>query len=105
MKSVIKIWKAKGQILEGIKNNIFKVDHIEEIAAERKKHCEGCVMFDGPCAFPGTNPCCGDCGCSLKLKWRSLSASCPLPTPKWKAVLTFEEEYMLQAKLRENESE
>jgi hypothetical protein len=105
MKSVIKIWKAKGQILEGIKNNIFKVDHIEEIAAERMAFCEGCILFDGKCAMPGTGPCCGDCGCSLKLKVRSLSSECPLAEPKWKAVLTFEEEYMLQAKLREDVSE
>ena len=105
MKNVIKIWKAKGQILEGIKNNIFKVEHIEELAAERKQFCENCVLFDGPCAIKGTGPCCGDCGCSMKLKWRSPSAECPLPEPKWKAVLTFEEEYLLQQKLRENESE
>lgn len=105
MKSVIKIWKAKGQILEGIKNNIFKTDHIEEIAAERMAFCEGCILFDGKCAVPGTGPCCGECGCSLKLKIRSLSAECPLVEPRWKAVLTFEEEYMLQAKLREDVSE
>ena len=103
MKSVIKIWKNKGQILEGIRNNIFKTEHIEEIAQERLNFCKGCLMHDGPCAVPGTGPCCGDCGCSLKLKVRSLSASCPLPEPKWKAVLSFEEEYMLQQKLRENE--
>ena len=102
MKSVIKIWKAKGQILEGIKNNIFKVDHIEEIAAERMAFCKGCILFDGKCAMPGTGPCCGECGCSLKLKIRSLSAECPLVEPRWKAVLTFEEEYMLQKKLRED---
>lgn len=105
MKNVIKIWKNRNQIIEGIKNNIFKTDHIEEIAAERMKFCEGCVLFDGECAVPGTGPCCGSCGCSLKLKIRSLSAECPLPEPKWKAVLTFEEEYLLQQKLRENESE
>ena len=102
MKSVIKIWKSKGQILEGIKNNIFKTDHIEEIAAERLDFCKGCVLYDGHCAVIGTGPCCGSCGCSLKLKVRSLSSECPLPEPKWKAELTFEEEYMLQKKLRED---
>lgn len=102
MKSVIKIWKNKGQILEGIRNNIFKTEHVEEIAEERLNFCKGCLMYDGPCAVGGTGPCCGDCGCSLKLKVRSLSASCPLPKPKWKAVLSFEEEYMLQQKLKEN---
>ena len=105
MKSVIKIWKAKGQILEGIKNNIFKTDHIEEIAAERMEFCKACILFDptgSKCAVPGTAPCCGDCGFCLQLKVRSLSASCPLPEPRWKEELTFEEEYMLQQKLRED---
>lgn len=103
MKSVIKIWKAKGQILEGIKNNIFKTEHIEEIAAERLKFCEGCLSLDkegDSCVVKGTAPCCGECGCTLKLAIRSLSKECPLG--RWPAVLTFEEEYVLQKKLRED---
>mgnify|MGYP006907024239 CR=1 FL=1 len=35
--SIIKLWKNKGKIAEGIKNRIFKQEHIEEIYAERKK--------------------------------------------------------------------
>lgn len=101
MKSVIKIWKAKGQILEGIKNNIFKTEHIEEIARERQKICDTCTSKGDKCVMPGTAPCCGECGCSLKLKLRSLSSDCPLT--KWKAELTFDEEYVLQKKLREEE--
>ena len=27
---------------------------------------------------PGTQPCCGECGCSLALKTRALSSDCPL---------------------------
>jgi len=38
----------------------------------------------------GTQPCCGDCGCSLHLKQRSLASGCPLD--HWKPVLTEEEE-------------
>jgi len=106
MKSVIKIWKAKGQILEGIKNNIFKTDHIEEIATERWTICEGCPLIDmkgDKCLVPGTGPCCGDCGCSMKLKLRALGSACPLD--KWPAVLTHEEYYLLQKKLQEDESQ
>ena len=100
MKSVIKIWKAKGQILEGIKNNIFKNDDIEDIASERQKICDDCTSKGDKCVMPGSGPCCGECGCSLKLKLRSLSSDCPLK--KWNAELTFDEEYVLQKKLREN---
>lgn len=50
---------------------------------------------------PGTQPCCnqdkGGCGCSLKLKTRSLSSECP--TGKWKAEITEEEEDQLNQKL------
>jgi hypothetical protein len=100
MKSVIKIWKAKGQILEGIKNNIFKNDDIEDIASERQKICDACPSKGDKCVMPGSGPCCVECGCSLKFKLRSLSSNCPLN--KWKAELTFDEEYVLQKKLREN---
>lgn len=105
MKSVIKIWKNKGQILEGIKNNIFKQEHVEEIAKERWLICEGCAILDKEgtkCLVPGTGPCCGDCGCSMGLKLRSLGSDCPLG--KWKAVLTHEENYLLQKQLSDEQS-
>lgn len=101
MKNLIRIWKEKSKILEGIKNNIFKVEHIEEIAQERLKICQACSLYDGPCAVKGTGPCCGSCGCSLKLSIRSLSKKCP--QKKWESELTFEEEYELQLKLREDQ--
>ena len=103
MKNAIKIWKAKGLILEGIKNNIFKTDHIEEIAKERSIICEGCSLYDTKgttCLVPLTAPCCGSCGCSMKLKLRALGADCP--EGKWDAVLTHEEYYLLQKKLQED---
>lgn len=38
------------------------------------------------CMVPGSQPCCGECGCSLSLKLRSLESSCPYPgAPKWDA--------------------
>jgi hypothetical protein len=90
----IKIWKAKGQILEGIKNNIFKQEHVEEIAQSRFAICNICPHLDTKgekCAVPGTQPCCGDCGCKLSWKTRSFSSDCPKGF--WKAILTQEEDY------------
>lgn len=104
MRSVIKIWKSKGQILEGIKNNIFKSEHVEEIAAERYAICQTCDKLDldgSECLVPGTQPCCGSCGCSMGLKLRALGADCP--ENKWDAVLSHEENYLLQKKLKDDE--
>ena len=105
-KNLIQIWKSKGQIIEGIKNSIFKKEHIEEIAQQRMHICEMCSLYDVQgegCMVPGTQPCCnekmGGCGCSLSLKTRSLSSSCPLTPPKWEAILSEEEEDKLNEKL------
>ena len=102
--NLIKIWKSKGQIVEGIKNNIFKKDDIEHIAQQRINICHGCKLYDFSgegCMIPGTHPCCneklGGCGCSLKLKTRALSSECP--KGKWIAELTEEEEDLLNEKL------
>lgn len=99
----IKIWKEKGKILEGIKNNIFKKDHIEDIAKERMAICKICPHIDHigkSCAVPGTQPCCGDCGCKLSWKTRSLSSSCP--KNYWKALLTEDEEDKLEHEINKN---
>lgn len=94
--SLLKIWKNRSQILEGIKNNIFKKEDVEIIAAERLSICKTCPLFDltgDGCEVPGTQPCCnkeGGCGCSLAFKTRSLSSSCPLN--RWEALLTEQEE-------------
>ena len=90
-----KIWKNRKQIAEGIKNNIFKQDHIEALAEERMDICNKCPHLDREgtkCEVPGTQPCCGICGCSLALKTRALSSSCPDDKPKWNAVVTEEQE-------------
>jgi hypothetical protein len=105
MKSVIKIWKNKNQILEGIKNNIFKSEDVEIIANERWVICEGCPLLDkkgSKCLVPGTGPCCGSCGCSMGLKLRSLGSECP--EGKWDAVLTHEENYLLQQNLKKEDN-
>jgi hypothetical protein len=88
-----KILANRNQILEGIKNNVFKNDAVEAIAETRLKICKACPLIDvlgKDCAVKGTHPCCGDCGCSLKLKIRSLSSGCP--KDKWEPVLTEKED-------------
>lgn len=103
-KSIIQIWKSKGQILEGVTNSIFKKEDVEQIADARMEICFFCDLFtesDKGCMVVGTSPCCnqekGGCGCSLKFKTRSLSSECPMG--HWKAELSQEEEDMLNQKL------
>jgi len=87
------IWNNRKKILEGIKNSIFQKEAIEKIAAERDKTCRQCDRYDKQgdlCAIPGTGPCCGICGCSLKVLQRSLASSCD--AYHWDKVLTSEED-------------
>tara|TARA_B110000093_G_scaffold157289_1_gene175495 strand:- start:17 stop:352 length:336 start_codon:yes stop_codon:yes gene_type:complete len=74
------VFKNADKIAEGIKNNIFKKEHIEAVATDRFQTCIACSLFDAKgdsCLAPGTQPCCSDCGCSLGFKVRSLSSECP----------------------------
>lgn len=87
------IWKNKYKILEGLKNKLFKKQDVEDVAEFRMNICRGCEHLDtegSNCTVPGTQPCCGKCGCSLSLKTRSLSLSCPLDNPKWDAITDIE---------------
>ena len=100
MGNLIRIWKERNKIAEGVKNNIFKTKHVEDIAFFRNEICRVCEFIDttgAKCAVPGTQPCCGECGCSLKLKTRSLSSDCPRGF--WKAELTEEEETIVNQQL------
>lgn len=50
------------------------------------KICSTCNFLDtegDTCYVPGTQPCCGICGCSLKLKLRVPEETCPNNEPKW----------------------
>lgn len=100
--SLLDIFKNRKQILEGLKNKIFKQEHVEAVAKERwEQHCVRCESLDRggkKCTVSGTQPCCGECGCSLGLKIRSLSSSCPLN--KWHALMTDEEEDELHKTLK-----
>ena len=49
------------QIAEGIANNVFKKEDVEDIAAKRWEICLKCPSLDRvgvKCAMPGTQPCC-----------------------------------------------
>ena len=91
--SLIKLWKDKGKIFEGIKNSVFKQEHIEEIASIRMDICNKCPYLDtegSKCYVAGTQPCCGECGCKLSFKIRSLASDCP--KGHWTAITSQEEE-------------
>jgi len=101
--SLIRIWKEKGRIFSGIKNSIFTKDHIEEIASYRKDICNSCEHIDtkgDKCMVPGTGPCCGLCGCSLKFKLRSLSSACDVNN--WGAEMSQEEQDKLYLSINYN---
>jgi len=93
MLSLKKIWNNRKQIYEGIKNSIMRDEFVENVASQRMAICNKCSELDlkgKKCEVKGTQPCCGNCGCSLAFKTRSLSSDCPLN--KWKALMTMEEE-------------
>ena len=97
---VTRLWNNYPLILEGIRNYLFTTDSIEQIALERYTICQACPKLDlvgTDCLVPGTQPCCSECGCSLKFKTRSLSSSCPLG--KWDSFMSAEEEDQLLARL------
>lgn len=100
MSTFLEAWKNRKQIMEGIANNVFKKEHVEEVYTQRKSICDSCEFKDvegTKCAIPGTQPCCRLCGCSLSIKLRSLNTSCP--ENRWTAVLSDEEHVALDAKL------
>jgi hypothetical protein len=97
LNSAKKIWQNKGKILEGIANKIFPTEAVESVAQQRLEICKKCEFYDEEgthCLIPGTQPCCGECGCSLAIKTYSMSAECG--EGYWDKVLTFEEEDKLE---------
>ena len=97
-------FKNTGQILEGIKNNVFKSEHIEAEAAKRWATCLNCPFLDiigKDCLIKGAAPCCSKCGCSLKYKTRALSTDCPVGN--WNALMDEETEDTLKEKINYKE--
>ena len=94
------IWKNKWGILEGVYVYFFLKRRYKKIVKSRNNICKGCEHYDTKgtnCMVPGTQPCCGYCGCSLNFKQHSMSSACDLG--KWHAVLTPEEEDELNQQL------
>jgi hypothetical protein len=85
-------WRNRNQIMEGLKNKVLKDEFVERVAGERYKVCKECPHIDAEgkkCTIPGTQPCCGLCGCSLSVKLRSLSTRCAdEDAPRWLPVIT-----------------
>jgi len=105
IKKYLDAFRNAGKIAEGIKNNVFKKEHVEAIATERFQICIKCSLFDAKgdsCLAPGTQPCCSDCGCSLGFKVRSLSSECPKSF--WDSVTTEEEEEQIFEKIKNDEN-
>lgn len=124
---ISEIWKNKKSIAEGLKNNVFRKQHIEDLAQYRHSICETCIWNskqyqaydDVPdvikdlrdqdwiedCLKPNTENCL-NCSCNIaidsSIKLRSLSSKCPLPEPKWEQVLDDEDQiakiYIMAAK-------
>lgn len=93
LKKIKKLWKNKWDILEGYFNYHFRKRAYKRIAKRRYDICKQCPLFDvkgEKCEVPGTQPCCGSCGCSLDYKVYCLSCECP--EGYWHAVMTQEEE-------------
>jgi hypothetical protein len=104
-KKYLDTFKNLDKIAEGIKNNMFKKEHIEALATSRYQVCNDCNLIDtkgDSCLASGTQPCCSDCGCSLKFKLRSLSSSCP--KGYWDAIASEETEGLINKQIEENES-
>ena len=69
-----KIWKNRKEIYEGLKNSVIRDNFVEDISAKRMAICKECPEIDlkgSECEVPGTQPCCGNCGCSLGFKNKS----------------------------------
>ena len=106
IKSLIKAFSNLNEITAGVINTLFKKENVELIAKTRMDICKSCDVFDGEgdkCFAPGTQPCCGDCGCSLGFKTRSLSSECP--KGYWNSLVSEETEELItkQINIKNNE--
>ena len=102
----VEAFKNLDAIAEGIKNNIFKKEHVEAVATDRFQICIKCSLFDSKgsdCLAPGSQPCCSDCGCSLSFKVRSLSSECP--KGYWDSLMAEETEELINKQIKSKEDE
>jgi hypothetical protein len=87
------------QLFEGWRNNLLPPSKLKKaialVSKERIEICRGCEFNSRNTKdtwIIRRDEHCIDCGCTLSAKTKCLSCECPLPIPKWKAVLTEEQE-------------
>ena len=100
---ITKLWANRDKIMEGLMNSVFRKIDVESIAAERMEICKACPHIDHEgtkCFVPGTQPCCGKCGCKLAWKTRSLASACgDEENPRWNALVSEHDEAEIYNKL------
>ena len=85
------------QLIEGWRNNLIPpkklIGVINKVSKERLLICRSCE-FDSINRNDSIrlDEHCSECLCTLSAKTKCLSCFCPLPIPKWEAILTLEEE-------------
>lgn len=108
MNRLLKVWKNKWKILEGIRYTWFPNKYVEVIAAKRLEICKTNVCGhynaagDKAICYVKGKGCCDLCGCNDNYKTHSLSSACSLKDhgryPLWDAELTEEEEKKFREK-------
>ena len=87
-----------GQIYEGWKNKLLPdadmVEQIDLVGAERMAICEECPNHSKNHKTVRPDAHCVSCGCTLSAKTKCLSCDCPIF--KWKAVLTDEQQDLIE---------
>ena len=82
--------------MEGWRNHLFPPEHlrelIEQVSCERMAICCECKWHSKYISSLRPDDHCTNCGCTLSAKTKCLSCECPLPIPKWNAVISQEEE-------------
>ena len=84
------------EIYEGWRNHLFPPHRIANIinavSVSRRKICNTCPHNSKFSDSIRRDVHCTLCGCTLVAKTKCLSCSCPDDPPRWKAVLTDEQE-------------
>ena len=87
-----------GQIYEGWKNKLLPdadmVEQIELVSAERMAICDACPNHSNNHKHVRPDAHCVSCGCTLSAKTKCLSCKCPIN--KWVAVLTDEQQDIIE---------
>jgi len=85
-------------IYEGWRNHLIPPNELKakilETADERMAICNACE-YNSKVAKRRGPARCMDCGCPLIAKTKCLSCYCELPSPRWDAVLTEEQDEIL----------